>query len=396
MQADEQSEDWVDRLDDLLSQRATPTEADRWLLELLHDAETFQPFQAQIDIQPDPAFADALEVRLMEEVDRLHGVPAATHAANALPVPAVPQRQNTRMVVVRSEKPIGPSVAQGASGPKRARRRLAHWKLVAVAAAVLALIVTPLAIALYATPDSPLYGVRRLEQHVQVQLAADPADRARIQLGFAQDALIALETVITQRDYTHYSVNLAEFQSTFQDAVTVVDAVPSGSDRTDLETSVATLRTRASDDLRQALAHVNWSNRVKTTAVMRKLQNTVPVIKSVNIAKGSTPGSRGPAGSGGVAGNGLVMHIHGTGFDSGVVVYINGQPDGELTRIAPNDILVVLPGTASLPPGTVVGVSNPDGTAAQITLPDGLGSPMQGTPVSTPNTHSSDGRGSNS
>ena len=400
MQADEQSEDWVDRLDDLLSQRATPTEADSWLLELLRDAETFQPFQSPVDIQPDPAFADRLEARLMDEVDRLHGTPAVTHAASALPVPAVPQLQSARMVVVRSEKPTESSVAQGASGPQKAKRRFARWTYVAVAAAVLlALIGTSLAIAIHATPDSPLYGVRRLEQHVQVQLASDPVERARIQLGFAHDALVTLETIINQRDYTHYSVNLAEFQGAFQDADAAVAAVPSGSDRTALEASLTTLRGQASSDLRQALAHVNWTNRLKTTDVMGKLRNTVPIIKSVNNTKGSAPGSRGPAGGGvaggGVAGNGLTIHIHGNGFIIGAVVYVSGQVASAVTRVTPNDIQVLLPGVPSLAPGTVIGVSNPDGTAAEFTLIHGVNSPSQGTPVSTPNTHSSDSRGSN-
>ncbi|MGE5335740.1 MAG: DUF5667 domain-containing protein [Nitrososphaerota archaeon] len=393
MRADEQSEDWVDRLDDLLSRRALPSETDRWLLELVRDAEAFPPFQAQADVQPSPAFTDALEARLMDEVGRLHGAPAATQTASTLSVSAAPELRNARMVVIRAEKkPAEPSAAQGSTGSQKARRRRALW-WAAVAAAVLMLLGTPLALAAQATPGSPLYAVRRLEQNVQVQLAASPADRASVRLDFARQTLTALETIINQRDYTHYSVDLAEFQDAFQNADAAVSAVPSGSDRTALEASLTTLRTRASDDLRQALAYVNWPDRLKTTAVMGKLQNTVPVIRQVNLVRGSAPGGRGPVGSG-VAGNGLTIRIHGNWFALGAVVYINGQPQGEVTHVSPNEVQVLLPGISSLAAGTAVGVSNPDGTAAQITLARDLGASTQGTPVSTPNPHS-DSRGSN-
>lgn len=336
----EETDAQVNRLDVLLSGRASSSPANGTLDPLLKTAARLQRMG---DAYPTAAFARTLEARLRQE--------AATLASR------------------RHHRP--------------------QWLVAAVAAAVLlfAGVGFSLTAAAQAGPGSPLFGLRQLEQHVRVQLVTDPRSRAQLQVGYAQQSLTELENALHQGNTTAYHDALDNFLTAYGDAKQSVATVPMGDQRTTLDATLASLRTRATNDLYGALGNMSWDDRLRTTAALGSLGNAVPVVKQVTYSRGSVAPGNGASGSG----EGLLIQIHGAGFALGAVVYVNGQPIGDVRRVTPNDIQVVLRGMTTLAPGTAIGVGNPDGTAAQTTTVARGNIPPQQTPTvmptATPNDH---------
>lgn len=338
--AAEETDEQFNRLDALLSGHASPSPADRALDPLLKTAATFQRMG---DAYPKAAFARALEGRL---------------------------RQETSVLAAR-------------------RHRRPYWLVAAVAAAVLLFVGIgfSLTAAALAGPGSPLYGLRQVEQRVRVQLVTDPQSRAQLQVGYAQQSLTELENALHQDNTSAYRDALANFLAAYGDATKAMTTVPTSDQRTALETNLASLRARATGDLYGAIGTMSWGDRLTTTSALGALGNSVPIVKQVTYAHSSgTPGNGAPGN-----GDGLLVQIHGAGFAPGAVVYINGQAMGDVRRVTPNDIQVVLHGVATLAPSTVIGVRNPDGTAAQTaSVSRSSLSPQEtpsATPTATPNGH---------
>jgi hypothetical protein len=97
----------------------------------------------------------------------------------------------------------------------------------------------------------------------------------------------------------------------------------------------------------------------------------------VTYSSGKNVAGAGATGAGNNSA-GLILHIHGSGFVAGAVVYVNGQQQGAVSRVTRNDIQVTLSGVTSLAPGTTIGVEDPDGTAVEYTLTDGAAVSPQG------------------
>ena len=226
------------------------------------------------------------------------------------------------------------------------------WSAVA-AALLVAIGATTLTAAAAAGPGTPLYGLHRWEQNVQVSMASDPATRTRLHLRYAQDALAALNAAVTQHqtDAT-YDDALATFHDEMNAALSNLHAVSTGSGRDALEASVAQLRAQGSSDLRGALASLPWPRRVATTTVLYNLGNNALTVTHADLVYSS-------------GGQHLwTVTVTGSGFQSGAVLLVNGQPEGTVTSVSPSALVAQLPGDDSSPSPGTIGVGNPDDTAS--------------------------------
>jgi hypothetical protein len=215
-----------------------------------------------------------------------------------------------------------------------------------------------LGMAASATPGSPLYGLRRLEQHVQVQLAGSAAARAQLHLAYALDALDALDAAVSHHAQTGaYAAALDAFQTEVRAAAQSLTLVPPGAQHDAIAVQLAALRQHGRHDLRAALASRDWSERISTTRVLGQLGATVPTITSAQVE--ATP--HGTAQQ-------WRITLLGSGFEADAQLLLNEQPVGAERAITPTEFQA----TVELPPGRSiisVGIGNPDGTAVTIATP---------------------------
>lgn len=340
---DEWVEEWAERFDDIVSGRAAPTPADYPIFEEIH---LFGRFTDHRGLEPDPAFRNRLRARLVGR-DTVFTTPTSP------PAPARKRFWNA---------PVPRRVAFAAG-------------VAALLTLVMVLVLLPMVV--QAAPNSPLFQVRRFELSVQLRLPLDPTTRAETLLTQADDSLKLLELSITSRDAHAYRANLTAFQADYTAARDAVVDVSPGSQRDGLQSRLDTLRALATTDLRQALPGMTWADRVETTNALAKLGNDVPMVGKVTYSSGKNVAGTGATGAGNNSA-GLILHIHGSGFVAGAVVYVNGQQQGAVSRVTRNDIQVTLSGVTSLAPGTTIGVEDPDGTTVEYTLTDGAAVSPQG------------------
>ncbi|HET8908911.1 MAG TPA: hypothetical protein VFN11_18285 [Ktedonobacterales bacterium] len=370
------NEKWEERLDDWLNTgEGNPQPLDP-LKHAKAAANALEPLAAT---RQSSAFELSLEKRLMTYLAEYNGQQAEYPTA----------------------APAARSGTTGARPFKLGRRASQIWRAqhlasrIAVAAALLlTLLAGATVLAIEATPGTLFYGLHQFGQNVQVGLAQSKSDRARLQINYARDALNVLEGAISTGDYSNFAADLTDFQSKYGAAVAAVSQLPDGTLHAQLESQVASVGTRATTDFSAAMPRMTWSNRLVTTSAIAKLGKKVLAIKSITFGRGR--GTSGNGGSGGTpeTGSGLLIHIHGFGFESGAKVYINGRPAGIVHGVAANDIQVELAGVTSVNAGTTIGVSNPDGTATQITLSERSDPTAQPMPAETPGSHGSDHSGS--
>jgi hypothetical protein len=320
------------RLDELLSGTGgSPTPSDRPYLNLLRTAQLLG--EVEEHAQPSRFIEVSIEERLMREAAELR------RAGPDTPPRLVRTTAHKYSVPPRREWDVQ-------------RRRRVFWQLATVAAALM-LFIGSLVMASQATPDSPLFALRRLERTVQLQLAFDPEARAVARIGATQDSYAELHYSLAQRNTSAYRANLSDFQSCYQAASDAVAAEPSAVQRARLASSLAETLAQAVSDLRQALNGMDWSDRLATTATLSALGEATPDITQVTYTH---------------AAGDLRVRITGAGFLPGARIYINGRPAGEVRSVTPDTIQATLPSDTALAGGVLVGVSNSDGTAAQFTL----------------------------
>lgn len=227
------------------------------------------------------------------------------------------------------------------------------WPAIA-AALLLAIGMTTLTAAASAGPGSPLYGLRRWEQNLQVTLAGSAADRTKLHIGYARAALTALEAAADQNDVgAPYDDALTTFLDETRAAVTSLDEVPAGSVRDALLLQLEQVMAQGRAGLHRALAVLPWTKRVVTTTALADIGDDVlHVTQAVMVYSDH--------------GQHLwQVNITGSGFQKGAMLLVNGQPAGTVVSVTPTTLVAQLPGddSASLPRS--IGVANPDNTAAQ-------------------------------
>lgn len=379
-----------DRLDALLSARLNNTSQvpDTWvavddeLLPLLQAADALSPFRSA---QPSAEFTTAMEVRLLalnaSLMKQLDAPPAVdetngSHAApNIYPLPAPIERDMPRH-------------------RRQQRTRRPQWRVWQVIAAAVLLCVVGVSVltaaAASAGPDSPLYGLHRIEQNVRVQLASSQADRVRLHLSYANEALAQLDAAVARHaGDPAYSSALATFSSEQLAAAQELATFPANAERATLDAQLTTLRLRARNDLHAALQAVSWSDRVATTQVLGALGEPILVVQDVKITREDGPNIHV-----------LRLVASGSGFAPGAVITVNGQSAGTLIAETATQLVVDIDATTFHLPLRDIGVSNPDGTAAlslKVEIDNGSdhssSPPSHPTPVAHPTPTANGGHG---
>lgn len=297
--------------------------------------------------EPSAAFADQLEAGLLA---RFAADPQA-------PVPAM------RSDASASDGVIAAPVQLSTHRPRHRRSSPAHasrllWRSAAAAAVLLVLGASILAAAAAsAAPGQPLYGLHRFEQGIRADLSGNQADRVRLHLQYAQDALGAFDAAVTQRSGdAAYDAALSTFTEEERSASEALAGLPSGEERDALAAQLAALHEHGRHDLRAALPALDWSARVITTTALAQIGDSVPQIAQTSVTGVRADGNYT-----------WTVTIRGAGFAPGAVLLVDGRPLGTIISLSPTTLVAQLSGN-QLPNGShTFGVGNPDGTAAVVT-----------------------------
>jgi hypothetical protein len=295
---------------------------------------------------PAPTFADDLEARLLaragyERVETVQSQDALAHA------PTLPML----MALDSPENPSGQRVRRIAHGSQRVSWRV--WTSLA-AVILLALTITTFTVAANASPGSPFYGVRRWQEDARTNLAMSDADRAKLHIQYATDALEALDAAVAQHAGTSvYNEALGRFTDELRQANDALALVPTGGDHDTLSASLDDLRGRGRRDLRAALPSLDWPERVTTTSALGNLGESVVTVTQVKGLRVSSP-----------TGRVWTVTITGSAFQNGAILLVRQRPAGHVVSVTSTQVVALLAAGEddSLPHD--IGVGNPDNTAA--------------------------------
>lgn len=242
--------------------------------------------------------------------------------------------------------------------PARSRQpvwRRLIWPALA-ATLLLAIGLTTLTAAAAAGPGTLLYGLRRWEQNLQVSIAGSAADRTKLHLHYAQDALDALSaTIASHQAGSTYDDALSAFTDESRAATSNLSSVPSGAERDTLSAQLEQLLAQARTELHNALASLPWAQRLTTTDTLAEIGDNVVRVTHVTMVY-----SR----------QGLhiwTITVTGAGFQQGATLLVNGQPAGTVISVSPTTVVAQLSGDDSATTPGSIGIANPDDTAAQTT-----------------------------
>ena len=305
------------------------------------------------DEQPDQ---DAALTPLLETAQRIEALPTLRPSA------AFSQRLG-RQVQARAaamRAPAGSNQLTLVRGRHRRGFELSGWMRVhpglaaiVVALAVLGVLgIVGVAGAQASDPGNPLYQVKQFEQNLQLSFAS-PADRVRLHIGNARADLRALASYAQQRDDANYERVLSYLSQETDQAASDLEDVPAGAEYTQLAQQLEQVKSDEQQTLRGLLKQIDITERLTTTASLKALGASVPIISHVALTVGD-------------GGKDTVV-ISGSGFEPGAQLLVDG-------RVVPADVTVdaqEFTAVVSLPPDarpTQVGVANPDGTAVQSDL----------------------------
>jgi hypothetical protein len=321
----EPSSDFTDRLETRIFAQAALLEAQNRAESMLASAPTLPPEQDMAALVRDDAPTipgSAWEAPYDEEATEADIVPLPLRRPNG----ATPRGQT------RWTRLLGPALA---------------------AALLLALGTATFTAAAAAGPGTPLYGLHRWEQGVQASMAGSAADRTRLHLAYAQDALTALNAAAARHETgAAYDDALATFRDEMSAATTNLDSTPASSDHNALAAQLAQVSAQGRADLHTALAVLPWSERVATTTVLAGIGDDVLHVTQVNMV---------------YSGHGQHLWqitVTGSGFQQGALLLVNGQPAGTVTSVTATILVAQMPGDDSAPLPGSIGVANPDTTAA--------------------------------
>jgi hypothetical protein len=249
--------------------------------------------------------------------------------------------------------------APGNRGYRGANRQTVWRRLLwpALAATLLLAIgMTTFTAAALAGPGSPLYGLHKWEQNLQVNITGSAADRTQLHISNARDALFALNSAVANHQTgTAYDDALAAFRDEARAAATNLNDVPAGGERDTLAAQLDQLHTKGIADLHTALPLLSWPQRVETTGVLSEIGDQVLTVTQANMVYSEH-------------GQHLwTITVSGSGFLPGAVLLMNGQPVNATTTVTPTKLIAQMPGDDSAPRPGSIGVGNPDNTAAATT-----------------------------
>jgi len=202
-------------------------------------------------------------------------------------------------------------------------------------------------------PDSPLYPLKRWEQHVQVSLSATSAkSQAEVNLQVARDHLYTLAGLATPMHAQNYRQALLDLDQHLNAAAQAIYALPPGSSQHHLVSELVTLKADARHTLRSFLPQLALAERLATTAELGHLGDSVPILKSIEIELPAHPNGQ------------ATIRITGTGIQAGAQLLVDGrlvEGSGSLQ----NGVYVFMVNWRDEQHPQRIGVLNPDGTAVQ-------------------------------
>ena len=212
---------------------------------------------------------------------------------------------------------------------------------------------TLVAAAQAADPDSPLYTLKRWEQHVQTSFAPNsPESQAELNLQAARDRLHTLAGLVTPTHAQNYRQALVNLDQQINTAAQAINALPLGSSQRHLSSELATLKADARHTLRSLLPQLVLTERLATTAELGRLGDSVLALKSVEIDLPSHPNGQ------------ATISITGTGIQAGAQLLVDGRLVDARGSLQ-NGVYVFVVNWRGDQHLQSIGVLNPDGTAVQ-------------------------------
>ncbi len=216
-------------------------------------------------------------------------------------------------------------------------------------------------------PTSPLYGLKRWEQHVQLQLSGSPADQATLDLRFARDRLKTLPSLADTAHASAYRWALADLDQQVNAAAAAITELPVGAQRTHLAGELARLKLDAIHVLRGLLARLALPEQLGTTNELARLGDTVPLVRQAALTLPAHPNAR------------ATISFTGLDLQPGAHLLADGKVIEETGTLQHGQMVFVLDWNGNQHPHSL-GMLNPDGTATETTAITIKGAGTSGTP----------------
>jgi Domain of unknown function (DUF5667) len=216
-------------------------------------------------------------------------------------------------------------------------------------------------------PTSPLYGLKRWEQHVQLQLSGSPADQATLDLQFARDRLKTLPSLADTAHARAYRRALADLDQQVNAAAAAITELPGGAQQTHLAGELARLKRDAIHVLRGLLARLALPEQLGTTNELARLGDTVPLVRQAALTLPAHPHAR------------ATISFTGLDLQPGAHLLVDGNVSEETGTLQHGQMVFVMDGNGNQHPHSL-GILNPDGTATETTTITINGTGTSGTP----------------
>ncbi len=204
-------------------------------------------------------------------------------------------------------------------------------------------------------PDNPLYALKGWEQHLQISLASNSGDQASLKLQFARDRLNTLSDLADPAHTAAYSQALADLDQQLQTATAAINGLPTGTQRKQLASELASLQSDAIHILRGLLPRLTLSERMATTGELARLGDNVPRLINGMLILPLHP-------------NGLAtISLSGNDLQPGAQLLVDGKPIGVTGPLQDGQLIFVVVNWKGEQHPQSLGLINPDGTAVQTT-----------------------------
>jgi Domain of unknown function (DUF5667) len=203
-------------------------------------------------------------------------------------------------------------------------------------------------------PDNPLYGVKVWEQQVQLSLASSSQSRADVRLDITRDRLNTIPGLTDISHASAYQQTLEDIKQQIDTVTSIIDTLPAGSDRQNLSTELARLKTDIRHTLYSVLLKIPLAEQLATSTMLGQLGMPVPSIQSVTMVVTTHPTSL------------ATVTIIGTNLTDTTHLIVNNHTVTSVCELQNDSYTFTIPWQDKNPP-TVIAVSNTDGTSAQTT-----------------------------
>jgi hypothetical protein len=204
-------------------------------------------------------------------------------------------------------------------------------------------------------PDSPLYTFKSWEQHLQISLTSNSGDQASLDLQLARNRLNTLSDLAEPAQAEAYSQALADLDQQLQTATASIYGLPTGTQREQLTSELASLQSDGIHILRRLLPRLTLSERIETTGELARLGDNVPRV--INGMLVLSPQPNGHA----------TINLSGSNLQSGAQLLVDGKPTGVTGLLQNGQLVFVVVNWKGEQHPQSLGLINSDGTVAQTT-----------------------------